>query len=177
HLSDVHPANLDRTRFDVIEPRHESGHRALARAVLTNYRDPLARSNSKGGYEKRPRLPFISEFDRNKFESEIVLRERSTHRRFRDAWSRAVHRLQSADAGECSLRSRVKLCCATQRIKELGDEAVKSNEAAQTKSSGNDTPAPVTDYRGHRKHHRHRSPDREPTACPKERQIGAGCLR
>ena len=35
-------------------------------------------------------------------------------------------------------------------IKELGDEAVESNKAAQTQSSGNGTPAPVTNNRRHR---------------------------
>src|SRR5581483_2084827 len=110
HLSNVNPADLDKPRFDVIEPCDQSSQGALAGAVLPDNGNLFAGSNPKRRNMKCARLAFVAEFNGHEFQSPIMAGERNAHERLGNAWLQREDSLQLPDACKCSLRPRVKLC-------------------------------------------------------------------
>src|SRR5581483_6867541 len=68
HLSNVNPADLDKPRFDVIEPCDQSSQGALAGAVLPDNGNLFAGSNPKRRNMKCARLAFVAEFNGHEFQ-------------------------------------------------------------------------------------------------------------
>src|SRR5208337_3540742 len=89
--------------------------------------------DQKTGDRQKALLPLISEENARKTKSAHSSRRHlEATVLIRHSWAQGQNYLETADAGEGSLRSCVRFEGATERIKELENIAVKCDEAADS---------------------------------------------